>query len=89
MTETTIFAAVSFQETPLILISQKADEITAAGWTHYATLKDEWVAKFEKVVPEGTSAADVEIEVREIMGEYWRDLEDDAHDDEPDQQPPA
>jgi hypothetical protein len=88
MAVTTILAAVSFQDTPLSLISEKADKIAAAGWTQYATVGEGWVAKFEKLVPEGSTSDDAEQELREIMGEHWRDLDPPGDADQLDQQLP-
>ena len=48
----TMFAAVSFRNTPLDLIAEKQRQIEALGWREYGR-GDPWVVKYEKDLPEG------------------------------------
>lgn len=70
----TIFAAVSFESTPLMEIGPKANEILKRGWEFYEKLPNRWVAKFRKDFPDGTPAQVGNDELREIMGNLWVEI---------------
>jgi len=73
-------AVVSFAETPLAEISTKAAELTSRGWVFDEQRKgDPWLVLLSKHFP--TPPDDCETEIRDIMGNYWVDL--DPTDDNP------
>jgi hypothetical protein len=65
----TIFAAVSFRNTPLDLIAEKHRQIEALGWRE-CDRADRWVVKYEKDFPEGEGQG-ADAELRRVMGDYW------------------
>jgi hypothetical protein len=68
-------AALSFAETPLEEISAKVAELVGRGWVFDEERKgDPWLVlvskRFVDAVPH-----DCESELREVMGNYWVDLD--------------
>ena len=51
----TMFAAVSFQNTPLDLIAEKHREIEALGWREYGRA-DPWLVRYQRDFAEGEQA---------------------------------
>ena len=68
---TTVLATVSFEKTPLLEISAKAEAIQALGWEEYDRLPQRWIVKYEKVVALSDTPADGEL--ADVMGSYWVD----------------
>jgi hypothetical protein len=66
----TMFAAVSFQNTPLDLIAEKQREIEALGWREYDRA-DPWLVRYEKDFAEGEHHRGADAELRRVMGDYW------------------
>src|SRR6476661_6744211 len=65
-----MFAAVSFQNTPLDLIAEKQREIEALGWHEYDRA-DPWLVRYEKDFAEGEHHRGADAELRRVMGDYW------------------
>jgi hypothetical protein len=70
----TMFAAVSFRNTPLDLIAEKQRQIEALGWREYGR-GDPWVVKYEKDLPEGEDQG-ADPGLRRVMGNYWLSADD-------------
>jgi hypothetical protein len=69
-------AVVSFAETPLADISTKAAELASRGWVFDEQRKgDPWLVLLSKRFPASTPSDDYESEIRDIMGNYWVDLD--------------
>ena len=66
----TMFAAVSFQNTPLDLIAEKHREIEALGWREYGRA-DPWLVRYQRDFAEGEHHRGVDAELRRVMGDYW------------------
>lgn len=68
-------AVVSFAETPLAEISSKAAELASRGWIFDEQRKgDPWLVLVSKHFS-GSLPADCESEIRDVMGNYWVDLD--------------
>jgi hypothetical protein len=70
-------AVVSFAETPLAEISTKAAELERRGWSFDEQRKgNPWLVLLSKRFP--APPDDCEAEIRDIMGNYWVDLDPDT-----------
>jgi hypothetical protein len=70
MTTKPIFTAVSFAKVPLVEQGPLAQKLVALGWEWSANDAD-WCAHFRKEFPEGVTGAEVEAEIRSVMGDYY------------------
>ena len=76
MADQDCFSAVSFAETPLAEISTKAKALRSRGWVFDEERKgDPWLVLISKRF-EGPVLDDGEAEIREVMGNYWVDLDE-------------
>jgi len=78
MADDTHSTVLSFAETPLAEISAKAAELEARGWVFDEERKgDPWIVLLSKRFSDPTPH-DREAELREVMGNYWVDLDSSA-----------
>jgi hypothetical protein len=62
---------VSFERTPPLEITAKAEALTAAGWMWIENRPPRWVARMRKDFPDDAAAERAEDEIAQIMGKRY------------------
>jgi hypothetical protein len=66
----TVFTVVSYANTPIAVLSEKAAAIAALGWQEREEGRgDPWLVWYRKDFED--SPADPEAELRQVLGPYW------------------